>query len=265
MQYLFDAWVKIKKELTRKAILLFLDYDGTLTPIINNPSRAVLSQGVRGILKRLVASPRYKLAVISGRALADLKKMVAIPGIIYVGNHGLEIEGPKIKFVSPVSLRYRRMLQSIKEDLISRLSAVKGALVEDKGLSLSIHYRQVDKQRLPELRAILREATILYTVRDKIRVQAGKKVFEIRPAVNWDKGRIVLWLLARWKFGLGDSGAMPIYLGDDTTDEDAFRALSGRGISIFVGRPKGSLARYYLKNTKEVTDFLKGLLGLPEE
>lgn len=277
MKYLFDYWQSLKKGLNNKCILWFLDYDGTLTPIVDRPERVVLSFETKGLLKRLAREPRYRLAIISGRALKDIKKRVGIDKIIYVGNHGLEIEGPKIKFSrppfdirrdpaiageSPVSLRYKRILQHIKEDLNAKLSAIKGVFIEDKGLSLSVHYRLAERNQIPQVKTILQEATILYTVRDKIRIKPGKKVFEIRPNADWDKGKVVLWLLARWKFSLRGKDIMPIYIGDDRTDEDAFRVLKNKGLTIFVGSPKSSCAQYYLRDTEEVTKFLKLILEL---
>lgn len=256
MRYLFEYWNNLKSDFARKIVVLFLDYDGTLTPIVETPDKAVLSFETKRLLRRLIKNPKCKLAIISGRALGALKKKVDIPGIVYVGNHGLEIVGPKIKFESPLSLRYKRILEQIKDDLELKLSAIKGAFIEDKGLSLSVHYRLTDRTQIPKVKTILHEATILYTVRDKIKIKRGKKVFEIRPAVEWDKGKVVLWLLARWEFSLSDKDILPVYLGDDVTDEDAFKALRNKGITIFVGGPKKSNAQYYLKDTQEVKDFL---------
>ena len=265
MKYIFEDRNKLKSTLFGKIIVLFLDYDGTLTPIVETPDKAVLSLENKNLLKKLIRNPKCKLAIISGRALKDLKKMVNIANIVYVGNHGLEIEGPMIKFESPVSLRYKRILEHIKDDLQRKLSAIKGAFVEDKGLSLSIHYRLADRDQVPKIKTILHEATILYTVRDKIKISMGKEVFEIRPALGWDKGKVVLWLLARWQFALLDKDILPIYLGDDVTDEDAFGVLRNKGITIFVGEPKKSKAQYYLKNTQEVKYFLKRIAQVTRE
>lgn len=262
MRYLFEYWNKLKGDFARKYVVLFLDYDGTLTPIVETPDKAVLPSENRRLLERIIKNHLRKIAIISGRALKDIKKKVDIPGIVYVGNHGLEIEGPKIKFESPVSLRYKRILEHIKTDLRFKLSAIKGAFIEDKGLSLTIHYRLADRDQIPKIKTILYETTTLYAIRDKIKIKLGKKVFEIRPAVEWDKGKVVLWLLARWEFVLLDKDILPVYLGDDVTDEDAFKVLRNKGISIFVGEPKKSNAQYYLKNTQEVKYFLNRIAQL---
>ena len=262
MKYFFEYWNKLKRNFARKYVALFLDYDGTLTPIVKTPDKAVLSFENRRLLERLMKNYLCKLAIISGRALKDIKKKVDIPGIVYIGNHGLEIEGPKINFKSIISLRYKGILQHIKDELTAKLANIKGVLIEDKGLSLSVHYRLVNRNQIPKIKTILYEATILYTIRNKIKIKLGKKVFEIRPALEWDKGKVVLWLLARWEFSLKDKNILPVYLGDDVTDEDAFGVLRNKGITIFVGRPKNSKAQYYLKDTEEVKDSLNRIVQL---
>lgn len=262
MKYLFSHWNKLKNRLSDKSILLFLDYDGTLTPIAETPEKAVISREAKDLLNRLSKKSYCSVAIISGRSLSDIKTIVGIKDIIYAGNHGLEIEGPKIKFESPVSLRYKRILEHIKDDLQLKLSAIKGVFVEDKGLSLSIHYRLANRSQMPKIKTILYEETILYTVRDKIKIKLGKKVFEIRPAVEWDKGRVVLWLLARWEFSLKGKDILPVYLGDDVADEDAFKVLKKKGLTVFVGELGSSNADYYVKDPEEVTRFLRLILDL---
>lgn len=259
MKYLFDHYKKLKERLTDKNIMLFLDYDGTLTPIVETPGRAVLCDETRGLLNKMSNSRKLKLAFISGRSLADIKNRVGLRNVIYSGNHGLEIEGPKIKFKSPVSPRYKVILGQIKMDLSKKFSKIRGVILEDKGLSLSIHYRQVDKKRIPQIKTIFHETVILYLVRNKIKIKSGKMVLEVRPPTGWDKGKVVLWLLARQIFSAQKGMVFPIYIGDDASDEDAFKALKNRGLTIFVGKPKESYAQYYLKNPKEVIDFLRGM------
>lgn len=265
MKHILKDWDKIKKDLSNKFIALFLDYDGTLSPIVEKPEKAFISKSAKQLLCKLSKNPRCKLAIISGRALEDIKRRIGIDRIIYAGNHGLEIKGPNIRFIKPVSKRYKRILQHIKGELNTNLSTVERAFVEDKGLSLSIHYRLVDSSQIPKIKTILHEATILYTLKDKIKIKLGKKVFEIRPEVEWDKGKVVLWLLKKWKVRFKNKEIMPIYIGDDATDEDAFKVLKNKGISVFVGKPKKSYAKYYLKNTREVEDFLNRCQDLLKE
>jgi len=265
MKNLFRHWDNLRKELSNKYVMLFLDYDGTLTPIVSTPDKAFIAQEIKRILNELSKSLRCKLAIISGRALKDIKNMIGLKRIIYSGNHGLEIEGPKIKFESPVSVRYKAILEQIKKELSLKLANIKGAFVEDKGLSLSIHYRLVDKKQVPLVKTAVHETAIVYLIRSKIKIKSGKKVLEIRPPVEWDKGKVVLWLLARQQFLLGENKIFPIYIGDDTTDEDAFKVLKKKGLTIFVGEQGNSEAQYYLKTTEEVTECLSRILEIKQK
>ncbi len=257
MEYLFSHRNKLKSRLSGKCILLFLDYDGTLTPIVETPDKAIISKEKKDLLDKLSTSPHCRVAIISGRSLRDIKAIVGLKDIIYVGNHGLEIEGPKIKFESQVSPRLKSIIRHIHEEAVSKLSKIKGVLIEDKGLTISVHYRLVDEKDIPELKSILTEITGPYIVRDKIKINSGKKVYEIRPPAMWDKGKVVLWLLARQQFLLERNKILPVYIGDDVTDEDAFKALKKKGLTIFVGEQASSEAQYYLKTTEEVAEFLK--------
>ncbi|MFH1640893.1 MAG: trehalose-phosphatase [Candidatus Omnitrophota bacterium] len=265
MEYLFNEWGSVKDKIRNKCLLLLLDYDGTLAPIREVPHKALISEEVRKLLKKLSEDTSSRVVVISGRALNDIKEKVNLKNIVYVGNHGLEVEGPKIKFEAPVSRRYKTILQDIKSDLTKKFSAVKGILLEDKGLSVSLHYRLVDEGSIPKVNAIFHEAVTAHVIKNRIKVRSGKMVFEVRPPLEWDKGKIVLWLLARQRFVKGEPAVLPVYLGDDLTDEDAFKALEDRGITIFVGKSKHSYARYYLKDTEEVKELLGRILELEEE
>ena len=262
MEYLFSHWGKLKDRLTDKFVLLLLDYDGTLTPIVETPDKAIISKERKDLLDKLSTSPHCRVAIISGRSLSDIKAIVGLKDIIYVGNHGLEIEGPKIKFESQVSPRLKSIIRHIYEDAVSKLSKIKGVLIEDKGLTISVHYRLVDKQDIQEFLSIFNEITYPYIVRDKIKINSGKKVYEIRPPVMWDKGKVVLWLLARQQFLLERNGILPVYIGDDVTDEDVFKVLKNKGLTIFVGEQASSGAQYYLKTTEEVTEFLRLIFDL---
>lgn len=262
MRYLFDWADELNARLKGKYIFIFLDYDGTLAPIAKTPDQAVVPEESRELLERFSNRERCKVAVISGRALSDIKSKLGLKNIIYSGNHGLEIEGPKIRFVTPVPPGYQKLIQGIKSDLNKKIAPIKGAFVEDKGLSLAVHYRQVKKKDVSLLKTIFHETIILHLVSDKIKIRSGKKVLEVRPSVEWDKGKVVLWLLARQQFSMAGESVMPVYIGDDLTDEDAFSALEHIGITVFVGKLKHSQAQYFVKNTKEVGKFLNIILGL---
>lgn len=262
MRHLFSKWDKIEKLFRDKFILILLDFDGTLSPIRETPAKANVPKETKELLRRLSESPFCELAVISGRPVNDLKEKLDLSQVIYSGNHGLELEGPKIKFKAQVPAKYVSILRKIKEELQNKLSAIKGVLLEDKGFSLGLHYRLVDEKGIPAVKDIFKQATIAYVAENNIKIVCGKMVLEVRPPVEWDKGRAALWLLARQQFKQGRDKVLSIYIGDDITDEDAFRVLENKGLTVFVGSPRKSSAQYYLKNTKEVVKFLKQILGL---
>jgi len=265
MKYLLKEWPRLKKMFLRKIVFLFLDYDGTLSPIAKIPEKAVLPQAVKGNLEKISKNPKFKLAIVSGRELLNIKRVIGIPGIVYVGNHGLEMKGPGIKFKNPVSLRTIRVLQHVKDDLKLNLSVIKGSFAEYKKLSLSVHYRLIDRKFEPALKKIVHNVTRAYEIAGLIKVTSGKKVFEIRPAVKWNKGKAALWLFLRWRFNISTVDALPVYMGDDTTDEDAFRVFKNKGITIFVGKSRKTSANYYLKDTKDVACILKQMSELRTE
>jgi trehalose 6-phosphate phosphatase len=228
--------------------LLFLDYDGTLTPIVRRPSMAHLSAARKNILRKLARHPGVELAVISGRKLSNLKKQVGIPHIIYVGNHGFEIEIGGEKIVHPGAKKFAVELKKIRARL-ERMIKVKGAWVEDKGLTLSLHYRVVAENRIKLLRNMF--FRLMGPWEKKVRITHGKKVFEIRPAFDWDKGKAVKWLIRK----VGETKHFPVYIGDDLTDEDVFRVLRNRGETVKVGKGKTAAAGR-LKDIREVYRYL---------
>ena len=149
-------------------------------------------------------------------------------------------------------MRQKITFKKIKSELERKLKLIKGVLVEDKALSLTLHYRLVALGGLSKVFAVLRKTIYNYLKSGKIKVRNGKKSVELRPNLDWDKGKAVAWILSKLKSRLPAKNIRPIYIGDDVTDEDAFKALGNKGISIFVGYGKSSCAKYYLKNTTEV-------------
>lgn len=264
MIYFFAKWNELKDKLKNMLLFIFLDFDGTLAPIADTPAKAAMPEGTRNILKSLSKKSSCKIAIISGRALEDIKrKFTGLKGIIYSGNHGLEIDGPKITFSPLVSRRYKMAIKVIKETLQRKLHLVKGVILEDKVISLGLHYRLVDDKQVSLVKTIFHETVIRYLAGSRIRIREGKKVLEVRPPLEWDKGKVVLWLLSRQEFAKHGKEVLPVYIGDDLTDEDAFKALKRRGITIFVGNPdKPSNAKYYLKDTFEVTRLLENILEI---
>jgi len=257
MKNLLEYCDQIVQAWANKNIILFLDYDGTLTAIAPSPSEAVLSEENKELIEQLAKIPLFQVVIISGRSLQDIKQMVGIDGVIYIGNHGWEIDGSSMHFESLIPVQFSSMLSRIKYELITQLADIPGAFVEDKGMTLSVHYRMVGKNKEALVRRIFDYICLPYSKQNMIKVYEGKKVLELRPPVEWDKGKAALWLLRKQEILKGKSKVLPIYLGDDTTDEDAFRALKNKGITVFVGKPKNSTAQYFLAGPQEVTDFLK--------
>jgi trehalose 6-phosphate phosphatase len=239
--------------------LIFLDYDGTLSAIVKKPHLALLSKSRRDFLKRLNRNPNIMLVIVSGRMLKDLKKRVGLAGIYYAGNHGFEINGPKTKFVHPKARIAKPVLKIIKGKLKAALKGIKGVILEDKILTLSLHYRLVKESDLKRVKKAFRKIIGPFVHKNKIRLTYGKKVFEIRPNIKWDKGKAVLWFLK--KFAQKTQNSLPIYIGDDTTDEDAFKALRKKGITIRVGKNQGSHAQYFIKDVNQVYKLLHELLN----
>lgn len=262
MRYVFGDLEKIKKNLESKFIFLFLDCDGTLTPIVATPEKTIISPETKKLLNLLSQKNNYRVAIISGRALADIKEKIGLKNIIYSGNHGFQIEGPKIKHEMVVPAGYKKVLQRIKAQLQEKLAGVKGVFVEDKKLSLALHFRLANLKQLPFIKTVFHESVILYLVSNKIKIRPGKKILEVIPPVHWNKGRIVLWLLARQEALSKTEKIIPIYIGDDTTDEDAFKALKNRGLTISVGYLGSSQAKYYVRDVKEVSKLLKYILNI---
>ncbi len=257
MKYLFDEWWKIKKTLTGKNIFLFLDYDGTLSSIADHPDKAVISDEIKNTLQKVIRNPRFQVAVISGRRLKDIKSRVGIKEIIYAGNHGLEIEGPVFKYQTDIIASYKILVAKIKKELHQALANFKGILREAKKLTLSIHYRLADKKLISNIIEAFDKTIAGYLNAGKIKVRTGTMIVEIIPPVKWDKGSAVLWILNRPEFA--EKNFCPIYFGDDITDEDAFRALQDRGVTVLVGHRKKTYAQYYLNDVTEVGKFAEQL------
>lgn len=251
------AWPTLAATLVGQPLAVFLDYDGTLTPIAARPELAVLSDEVRAALARLAEVwPTY---VVSGRGLDDVRAMVGLDGLWYAGSHGFDIAGPGGKPHMQRAPALEPEVHAAAAELGRRVADIPGALVEDKRFSLAVHYRQVeDAAQVAELERRVDEVLANHASLVKA---AGKKVFELRPALAWDKGKALLWLLE----ATGQTEAFPVYVGDDVTDEDAFRALAerGRGLSVLVAeeaRPSG--AAYAVRDPAAVAALLARLTSL---
>jgi trehalose 6-phosphate phosphatase len=232
---------------TAQRVYVMVDYDGTITPIAQRPELATLTNKTRKLLRSLANEQRCILAIVSGRRLSEIRTYVDISNAYYVGNHGLEIFGPRIDFVYPRAKALSALLPPIRRELRKTIGAIPGVFIENKGFSLSVHYRAAKAIYFPQLEESVRRAV---KGNSALKVAYGKKIIEIRPRLPWNKGKGGKWLIK----SLGEG--LPIYAGDDYTDEDAFRCLS-RGITILVSEtPSHSDAKYYVRNVRELTRFL---------
>ena len=238
---------------TRGAAGVFLDYDGTLTPIADRPEQATLSASTRARLARLAS--RCPVTIVTGRDVAVVRDFVQLDEIGYAGCHGLDIEGP-----AGSGLRYEAAgtvlpaLDGAEADLRGGLSRIAGALVERKRYSVSTHYRLVGRSDTRRVEEVVAAVARRYP---ELRRERGKKVFELRPDVAWDKGSAVAWLLAALSL---DPGAAT-YIGDDVTDEHAFELLGGSGVPIVVEHgDRPTSARYRVRDPREVTEVVDLLI-----
>jgi len=265
MEYLFNDWNSIWKQLkaAKHKVILF-DYDGTLTPIVDRPEIALLPDGIGVMLDKLTHRPGVTVGIISGRAISDIREMIGVGNIVFAGNHGLEIEGPGIRFIHPLTDEIKSAMHIIGLILTKATARIRGVIVEDKGLTLSVHYRLVDAEQLQQVEAIFDNTVNIGRKGGKIKTSSGKKVHEVRPAVPWNKGKAVQMILEKFVPKNVRGSYLSMYVGDDLTDEDAFQAInSAGGISIFVGdNRQKSAAAYYLNDTSEVSSLLAEVLKI---
>ncbi len=248
----FDDLARLFSE---KKPALFLDYDGTLTPIVSRPELAVLDEAMRASLSELMEV--LPVAIISGRDRADVEGLVGLQGMVYAGSHGFDIAGPGgLRREYEQAAQFVPALEEAEERLHEALGDIEGVIVERKRYAIAVHYRLVADGDVAGVEQAFEG--VLSQV-EGLRRTAGKKVFEMRPKLEWDKGRAVLWLLG--ELGLDRPDVLPVYIGDDDTDEDAFAALAGRGIGILVAdAPQATHAEYRLESPDAVGVFLRRLI-----
>ncbi|KAK4431626.1 Trehalose-phosphate phosphatase A [Sesamum alatum] len=259
-----------------KRIALFLDYDGTLSPIVDNPDHAFMSKAMRAAVSNV--AKYFPTAIISGRSRDKVYEFVGLTELYYAGSHGMDIMGPvrpsssdhkncvrstdkqgkEVNLFQPAS-EFLPMIDEVSRSLVEITKDIVGAKVENNKFCVSVHYRNVDEKCWTivgqSVEKILREYP-------RLRLTHGRKVLEVRPVLNWDKGKAVEFLLE--SLGLTNcEDDLPIYVGDDRTDEDAFKVLreGNRGYGIIVSSvPKESNAFYSLRDPSEVMEFLKTLV-----
>lgn len=250
------AGEELRARLGGRSPAVFLDYDGTLTPIVERPEDAVISEATRQAVERLAG--RCPVAVVSGRDLDDVRAMVGVEGIHYAGSHGFDILAPdgsshqKARELLPV-------LDAAETELRPLLEGIEGVRVERKRFAVAVHFRQADEARVPEVEAAVDRVAAAHA---ELRKTGGKKIFELRPGIPWDKGKALLFVLE--VLGLDGDDVLPVYVGDDETDEDAFRVVRDRGLGVVVrgeddDRP--TAAHLALEDPGEARAFLEDLAG----
>ncbi|HYG64547.1 MAG TPA: trehalose-phosphatase [Thermoanaerobaculia bacterium] len=260
-----ECWNEIADRLAGSKPAVFLDYDGTLSPIAPRPELATLPLATREVLQHLAL--HLPVAILSGRGLEDVTALVGISSIIYAGSHGFDISGPPLAEGGP-PLRYEvgegipERIERAAARLRRELQGIEGVLVEPKRFSVAVHFRLADEAALPRIEqavdATLADAADAADIAG-LRKAHGKKVFELRPDLDWDKGKALLWLL-EMRLDHAANPVVPLYIGDDVTDEDAFRVLEERGIGILVAEePRPTAAAYSLRDPDEVRQLLERL------
>ncbi|KAF7830677.1 putative trehalose-phosphate phosphatase C [Senna tora] len=284
----YDAWVarhpsalrtfdRLMKAASGKDVVVFLDYDGTLSPIVDDPDRAFMSHEMREAVREVAKN--FPTAIISGRSRDKVKEFVKLSNVYYAGSHGMDIMAPSMPVRSSDGNRYTMALDSTKgngvpfqpakrflpatreqilKELENKTKDIKGARVEDNGFCMSVHFRQVQEEDYGVLEEKVK--SVLEKHPDFCLTE-GKKVMEIRPSIEWNKGHALEYFLDT--LGLSSSSnILPVYIGDDRTDEDAFKVLQsrGQGYPIIVSSvPKDTKALYSLRDPSEVLIFLSRL------
>jgi alpha,alpha-trehalase len=259
LPWALDKKDEILERLRGRTTAIFLDYDGTLTPIVEDPKKATLPDKTGKVMKRL--AEHYSVAIISGRDLADVQNMVGIGDIAYAGSHGFDITGPGGKYRNQeIGKRFLPILERAERELRKAMRDIPGAKIEHKRFAIAVHYRQAKRANINTLKQRFDDISSHYP---ELRKSTGKKVIELRPNVDWDKGKAMLHILET--LYTNGSRILPLYIGDDITDEDAFRAISARGIGVVVGSEKRYTAAHYaLRDPGEVAKFLRCLATYAE-
>lgn len=232
---------------------VFYDFDGTLSDIVADPDTAALTAGAADALRSL--TEQCPVAVLSGRDLADVRQRIGLPGIWYAGSHGFESVGPDgSHHQNDAAAPAIAVLEEAAAELRDRLANISGVAVEHKRFGVAVHYRNAERDRVGEVLSAVREAG----QRTGLRITTGREVIELRPDVDWDKGKTLRWVLDQIS-GVGSAALLPVYLGDDITDEDAFDAIEDDGLGIVVRHnddgDRATAARYALENPAQVSEF----------
>jgi trehalose-phosphatase len=256
------AAVELARRRDGRHLLLLFDFDGTLTPFQPNPEGVHLDDEVRGLLAGLATKPDATVGIISGRRLPDLEKRLKIPGDVYVaGFHGLEIHTPGEAFLHPDAAAATSILRGIAESMRAHLTMLPGVFVEDKVFSIALHYREADPAVRLVAQSRFMDTARKYIDSGRLRVLPGACVIELLPGVSWHKGSALQWIRERIERVHGPT--FTVYVGDDVTDEDAFRAVGPEGMTISASE-RASGAEFFVNGPDGVKRLLHSL-DAPED
>ncbi len=257
MQHLFERWTAVRRVIeAAPRLLLMLDFDGTLSPIVERPEDATLPELTRERLAALAQFADVDIGIISGRAAEDVRARVGLDGVEYVGNHGRERLRPW-GGASDGDPEAKQHVRAVTKAFEEKLGAIPGIYLENKGLTLAVHFRRTPASRHEEVKQGVAEVTRAFAGR--FHVSEGKMVFDVVPADEVSKGSTTLEMIRERG---GTEKVLPIYCGDDTTDETVFLALPEEALTVCVGDPeKQSAARYRLDDPDEVATFLDRILA----
>ena len=252
-----DQFADLKTAIGGRTPAIFLDYDGTLTPIVERPELAIMGDAERATVDALAR--KLPVAVVSGRDRPDVENLVGIASLIFAGSHGFDIRLPDGGNVdSEVGGDFTPLLDRVEARLQEKLGSIEGALVERKKFSIAAHYRLVADADYPAFRAVL-DALLADT--PDLKEKPGKKVWELQPNIDWDKGKCVHVLLKALK--LDGPEYCPMFFGDDVTDEDAFAALQGEGVTVICAplsdAGRTTAATFRVDDVPQVIDLLRRL------
>ena len=240
---------------------VFLDYDGVLTPIVDRPEDAVMSDDMREVVRAL--AQRCVVCVVSGRDRPVVQQLMGIDTLVVAGSHGFDMWTPREGTIThDAATGFEDLISETTDRLRAKVELIPGVVVESKRASVAVHYRLADPEHRAKVTALVNE--LLEESSGQLKVTLGKMVYELQPKIDWHKGKAVLHLLKTLDLDTDD--VVPLYLGDDITDEDAFRALAGRGVGIIVASSddfgvanQATAADFVLQSTVEVKRFLNTL------
>ena len=256
-----DRMKEIEAIMNGRIPALFLDYDGTLSPIVANPQDAVLPEETKTILKEL--SALVPVIILSGRDRQDVAQKIGLKQLVYGGSHGYDIAGAPLgeKRYQGTELVFPALAEA-EQHLREQLNGIEGVEVERKRYAIAVHYRNVPEDKIDIIKTIVKQTV---EQQELLKKAGGKKVVELKPIFDWHKGKALLWLLDSME--LQAEKYLPVFIGDDITDEDALAAVAeeGIGIGIIVGSHGGdTAASYKFENLTEVVLFLKQILTLAQ-